>query len=196
MTEICVEVKDSIENAVKRLSDLGYIISDRYTICDNYFTKLDKHSIEQSSYQDLLNNSIIVRLVKSKNGEDKKIMYKSKTIVDGKVIDEKKYSVKVDDTMKAVQVLSAGGLECWCDYKYENIEFFDGEKYVVLQDVEGLGLFMEIEDYQNINNLSAEEKYIFLSNLAKSFGLNLGDDCSCKKVYMKYLASIKHSEKD
>ena len=43
MTEICVEVKDSLENAVKRLSDLGYIISDRYTTCDNYFTKLDKH---------------------------------------------------------------------------------------------------------------------------------------------------------
>ena len=105
MTEICVEVKDSLENAVKRLSDLGYIISDRYTTCDNYFTKLDKHSIEQSSYQDLLNNSIIVRLVKSENGEDKKIMYKSKTIIDGKVIDEKKYSVKVDDTMKAVRFI-------------------------------------------------------------------------------------------
>ena len=172
MTEICVEVKDSLGETIQNLTNLGYTISDRYTICDYYFTRLDKKSIETSSYQELINNSIIVRSVKGKNGEDKKIMYKSKTIVDGKVIDEKKYSVKVDDIMKAVQVLSAGGLECWCDYKYENIEFFDGEKYVVLQDVEGLGLFMEIEDYPNINGLSAEEKYSFLSTLANSFGLN------------------------
>ena len=101
MTEICVEVKDSLGETIQNLTNLGYTISDRYTICDYYFTRLDKKSIETSSYQELINNSIIVRSVKGKNGEDKKIMYKSKTIVDGKVIDEKKYSVKVDDTEKA-----------------------------------------------------------------------------------------------
>lgn len=195
MTEICVEVKNNLGEAIAKLVELGYTISDRYTISDKYLTKFDSTAVSAMSYQDLINNSIIVRHVKSQNGEDKKIVYKSKAIRDGKVIDEKKYSVKVDDTSKAVQVLLAGGLECWCDYNYENFEFYDGEKYVVLQDVKGLGLFMEIEDYKSIESQSAEEKYNTLSNLAKSFGLYLGNDFSCKKVYMKYLSSTMDNQK-
>ena len=65
-------------------------------------------------------------------------------------------------------------------YSISGVEF-------VIQVVEDLGIFIECEENKSIEHLSSDEKFEYLKKFILGLGLEIGDDFSCKKVYMKYL---------
>ena len=72
----------------------------------------------------------------------------------------------------------------WCFIKNKSVVMTRENMQFCLQDVEGLGLFIEYEEKSWHKNLSPVEKFYKLSEEIRSLNLNIGDDFSCKKPYM------------
>ena len=60
-------------------------------------------------------------------------------------------------------------------FKKEEVE-------LVIQDVEGVGIFIEFEEYESISHLPPKEKIEVLKNTLLSLKLSLGTNFSCKKL--------------
>ena len=56
----------------------------------------------------------------------------------------------------------------------------------VLQEIEGLGNYIEYEEQPYMKDWTEEEKITELLNTLKNIGLNLGEDYSCKKILKKF----------
>ena len=105
----------------------------------------------------------------------------------GNVIGETKNQVKVDNSEKVKTIFNKIGLNNWVTLKQENTFLKNGEITIIVGKVKNLdGCFIEIEEYESIKEKSHEEKFNILSSFVKSLKFNLGEDFSCKKVYMLY----------
>jgi len=62
-------------------------------------------------------------------------------------------------------------------YKKENVIF-------ALQEVENLGVFIEYEENNKMENMQSEQKRTLIISRLNELGLDLGIDYNCKKVYM------------
>ena len=185
MTEICVQVKESLDKIIERLKNIGYTFEERYVIHDIYYTTLKKSDLKTVGYKNLLNKSLIIRKINGNSGIYTHIVFKNKTLDDsGNVVNEIKTKLKIDDEEKAKTIFSNIGMTCWCDYVNENIVYKKGEIALTIQNIKNLGVFLEIEEYPSIENLSNKDKFEVLSNLVNSLGLNLNDDYSAKKPYL------------
>lgn len=185
MTEICVQVKESLDKIIERLKNIGYAFEERYVIHDIYYTTLKKSDLKTVDYKNLLNKSLIIRKIDGNSGINTYIVFKNKTIDNkGNVINEIKTKLKIDDEEKAKNIFTNIGMTCWCDYINENIVYKKGEIALTIQNIKNLGVFLEIEEYPSIENLSNKDKFEVLSNLVNSLGLNLNDDYSAKKPYL------------
>ncbi len=189
-TEITVQIFDEIENIINVLKGLGFEWKDTFTGKDGYFTTLTSEQIEKASYKDLLDSSIIIREFDkaSNNMHQTMLVHKKKTLdEEGKVIGEDKTSLVVDNSATAFKMLSNAGLINWMTLCQQNSFYKNGEKVVIVGKVEGLeGCFVEIEEYESIKDLSEKEKFEKLSEFINSLGLKMGNDYSCKKIYMLY----------
>jgi len=55
----------------------------------------------------------------------------------------------------------------------------------VVQCIKDLGIFIEYEEDDSMKNMNEKEKFNYMSKIVKQLGLKLGQNYSCKKVYMK-----------
>lgn len=185
MTEICVQVREDLAHVINMLKSLDYVFDERYVIHDIYYTTLKKSDLKTVDYKNLLNQSLIIRKIDGNSGINTYIVFKNKTIDNkGNVINEIKTKLKIDDEEKAKTIFTNIGMTRWCDYINENIVYKKGEIALTVQNVKNLGVFLEIEEYPSIENLSNKDKFEVLSNLVNSLGLNLNDDYSAKKPYL------------
>ena len=185
MTEICVQVRDDLAHVINMLKSLDYVFDERYVIHDIYYKKKKKSDLKTVDYKNLLNKSLIIRKIDGNSEINTYIVFKNKTIDNkGNVINEIKTKLKIDDEEKAKTIFTNIGMTCWCDYINENIVYKKGEIALTIQNIKNLGVFLEIEEYPSIENLSNKDKFEVLSNLVNSLGLNLNDDYSAKKPYL------------
>ena len=194
-TEITVQIFDSFENVKTKLQNLGYVWQDTFSGCDTYFSTLSEKQIATADYKQLLDSSIIIRdFHKQKSGfHSVSLVHKQKTLSpDGNVIGEQKTSLGIEDAVTADKLLANAGLSRWLVLKQQNSFFCLGEKTIIVGTVDGLdGCFVEIEEYQSIANLPAEQKFDALRDFANSFGFETGNDFSCKKTFMLYQKNME-----
>lgn len=189
-TEITVQIFEDIEKVIAKVQSLGYAWKDTFTGKDIYFSTLSLSEVKNASYKDLIDSSVIIREFDKKSTGDHKTMlvHKKKTLDDdGRVVGEVKSSVEIDSSEKAHTLLSNAGLVNWMTLLQQNSFYVSGEKTIIIGTVDGLeGTFVEIEEYDSIKEKSNEEKFKILCEFVKSLGFKLGDDFSCKKIYMLY----------
>lgn len=191
MTEICVQVYATLEELQRKLENAGFEFVENYNNADTYFSTLNENDVENVDYKTLLDSSLIVRHIVGDSCDIKNLVYKKKTLDEnGNVIKEIKTKLKIDDVDKAKQMFSSLGLTCWCDYINHNYEYKKGEISIIVQYVDNLGVFIEIEEFNSIKDKSDKEKFAVLKDLVNSLNLPLGSDFSCKKPYM-YLNKTK-----
>ena len=155
MTEICVQAYTTLEELQRKLENAGYEFVENYNNSDTYFSTLSKRDIKKLDYKALLDSSLIVRHIEGDNCDIKNLVYKKKTLDEnGNVIKEIKTKLKIDDIDKAKQMFSSLGLTCWCDYVNQNYEYKKGEISIIVQYVEDLGVFVEIEEDNSIKDKS------------------------------------------
>ncbi|HJD05688.1 MAG TPA: class IV adenylate cyclase [Candidatus Onthoplasma faecipullorum] len=191
MTEICVQAYTALEELQRKLENAGFEFVENYNNSDTYFSILNENDVENVDYKTLLDSSLIVRHIVGDSCDIKNLVYKKKTLDEnGNVIKEIKTKLKIDDIDKAKQMFSSLGLTCWCDYINHNYEYKKGEISIIVQYVDSLGLFIEIEEFNSIKDKSDKEKFAILKDIVNSLNLPLGSDFSCKKPYM-YLNKTK-----
>ena len=194
MTEICVQAYTTLEELQRKLENAGFEFVENYNNSDTYFSTLSKRDIKKLDYKALLDSSLIVRHIVGDSCDIKNLVYKKKTLDEnGNVIKEIKTKLKIDDIDKAKQMFSSLGLTCWCDYVNQNYEYKKGEISIIVQYVEDLGVFVEIEEFNSIKDKSDKEKFGILKDIVNALKLPLGSDFSCKKPYMFLNKTIKNN---
>ncbi len=184
-TEVTFEVFEDLEEIKRKLVKNGFNLTETYTLSDYYFSKHPMSRLKRMTYRAIMKDSFLVREIKE--GKTKYILeYKAKRI-------DKAGNVKSEEKVEAVlsgldclKVFERSGLTMWCKVVNHSYVFKGSEVEFAVQVVDGLGNFIEIEEQEGMEGLTAEEKLSALIRLAKGLGLKIGDDFSCKKVFMLF----------
>lgn len=178
-TEITVQVFNSLAEIDGILTAKGFEKSGNYQMTDHYFSRIENASAV--GYAELMKNSFLLR----QTGGKVHLCYKNKEIDDeGNVISEEKTETVVDDLDKAITVFRAAGLNRYCIVENESYIYQKGEVSFAIQVIKGLGTFLECEENEAMRDLTVPEKLARLTEIVRGLGLRLGEDYSCKKVYM------------
>lgn len=182
-TEITVQCFNSIDQVEEVLKQANYNFLEEYCLYDYYFSKFDNPKLLE--YQKLIGSSILVRQVEQDGQKESKICYKNKIFDEHQnVISEEKINSMVSNFENTVDIFEHANLTCWCKMINHSKVFKKDGIEIAVQDVDGLGIFLEIEEYPNISHLSPIEKIEKLKQVVQSLNLSLGNDYFCKKPYM------------
>ena len=184
-TEITVQVLMPLALSINKLEEKGYTLEEKYTMRDRYFTHFSNKEISTVSYEKLIKNSLLIRTITSNNSSYSQLTYKNKEYnTNREVISEQKYVCKIESEESAYNILNSMGLNSYLTVNQKLWIFKNNKTHFSLQEVENLGLFIEIEQQNGMENLSSEEKVQKLIEIANSLNLKLGNSYSCKKVEM------------
>lgn len=186
-TEITVQLLESIESAKEKLNNEGFTAIENCVMTDYYFSKFTTEELLNMGYSELIRNSFIIRQVVSQTETSLNLLYKDKVVDENNnVISEQKVKTPIENLQKALKIFELSKINLWCELKQNMFVFDNGNMQFAIQDVEGLGTFIEYEEDESIKDLSEYEKINTLLGRLKNVGLEIGDDYSCKKVYMKF----------
>lgn len=181
-TEITVQVFNHFEEIDKKLKKQGFEMIQNYQLNDWYFSKLE--NTKGIEYIDLLNNSFLVRQILT-NKEKIQLCYKQKEMDKlGNVIAEEKINTNLSSLADAIEIFKKAGLNNYCVVKNNSYVYQKDQICFVVQLIENLGTFIEYEEDETMSNMSKKEKFDYMVSLVNSLGLKLGQDYSCKKVFM------------
>lgn len=183
-TEITVQVFEDLDVILNKLNALGFTPTGKCTLNDWYFTHLP--TAADIEYAELMTNSFLVRQV-IKDQSQVYLYYKDKEIDSaGNVISEEKTSVQLANLTDSLQIFHKAHLNCWCELKQTLYTFRRGDREFCVQAVAGLGNFIEYEETPALQGMTAQQKIDAMTAQLKELNLKLGDDWSCKKVYLLY----------
>ena len=184
--EITVEVFDSLEHVLRLLEEKNYKLLEKYDINDFYYSKYSIEELKNFKYKDLIANSFLLREIiddKPKN----LLTYKNKELdANGNVIAEEKIKCEIKDLSSAIKIFNLAGINCWSKLNQHLYVFKKGTTEFSVQVVEDLGIFIEYEENGSMSGLSAQEKINYMLNEIKKLGIKVGDDFSCKKIFLKF----------
>lgn len=185
-TEITTRVLMTNEELYKLLDDEGFTFEGSYEIEDTYYSSLgSKEEVKKYDYQTLISKSMIVRNVTSDDGGEQALIYKNKKFDDlGNVIGENKLRLQVEDCGRLNMILAQTGFESWCKVYNCSKWYKRGELEIIVQEVENLGTFIEIEEFESISHLSDEEKFNALIKVLDELNIKTTDEYSIKKPFM------------
>ena len=185
-TEITVELLENLEIAKNKLNNLGFIIKEKVLMTDYYFSKLPLDEILNLDYANLIKNSFLVRSVKTDNEEINQIIFKKKILDNSNnVIAEDKIKTNISNLNSTVKLFSEAGLTNYTTLTQNMTVYSNGEMEFVIQEIDNLGVFIEYEEDDTMKGLTEQEKINTMLNNLKSLRLEIGNDYSCKKVYLK-----------
>ena len=178
-TEITVQIYDTIEEIDKILTAQGFEMIENYQMKDWYFSKIE--DVLGVGYAELMKESFLIRSV----GGKVRLCYKNKEMdEEGNVISEEKTESVVGDLDKAIAIFNGAGLNNYCVVENDSYVYKKGEVSFAIQVIKDLGIFLECEENESMRDLPVSEKLSRLTGIVKGLGLHLGEDYSCKKVYL------------
>ncbi len=185
-TEITYQVFDDISTVDAKLRAKGFSAARLFMLEDHYFSRLTMLEIAAMDYETLINNSFLVRSITQDNILSEKLCYKQKEYDQlGNVVSEEKITASIGSSANARQIFISAGLKEWCVLMNNSCVYQKGSKEIAIQIIDGLGIFMEIEEDETMQNMSRGDKLNELIAFAKSTSIIIGEDFSCKKAYMK-----------
>jgi len=193
-TEITAQILCSREAATGILEKKGFYFKEKFLLIDHYFTHLKlEPDIE---YKHLMENSFILRDAEFNRRyggvSSSTLIYKDKLFDErGAIVGEAKKKCDVTCSHAAEEIFLMAGLTEWCLKSVNGYVFKKGEHEILLQEVDDLGLFLEIEEFESQHNEPEEKKIEELIKFAKALGLPLGD---CFNVRISYLLFKKEME--
>ncbi len=185
-TEVTVQVLNSLEETVSILSKNGFELIEKWTLNDYYFSKFNKKQLKNMNFSEIMSNSLLLRQCIGNQNQQQFIYKKKEFDTDENVVSEEKFSVEIDDIEKARKILSRAGLTEWCKITDKNRLYKKEDFEIDLQVVDNLGIFIEFEENESMKDLNSLEKREKMISMLKTLELNLGDDFSCKKAYLKF----------
>ena len=184
-TEITVQVFMKAEDVKEYLLKNGFEILEIYDINDNYYSKYRLSKLKKMSYKSLIKNSFLLREIVDDNPRCQ-LCYKDKIIKNDVVIAETKYTSQVVNKNDAEKVFEMSGLNLWCKSYNHTFSMKKDDIFLAVQDIKGLGCFIEYEEDESMNGMSPMQKIEYMKGILNGLGLPLGKDYNVKKVYMLF----------
>lgn len=186
-TEITVELLDTFENTLTKLINQGFEIKEKVLMTDYYFSKLSLNNLQALEYAELIKNSFLVRNVSTETEEINQIIFKKKVLdSSNNVIAEEKIKTDISDLNSTIKLFKEAGLTNYTTLTQQMTVVGKDKIVFVIQEVENLGTFIEYEEDDTMKGLTEQEKINTMLNTLKTLSLNIGNDYSCKKVYLKF----------
>ena len=156
-SEITVEVLCDKKTLFRLLEERGFKKTDTLRSDDCYYTHVP--ITKSIGFRELISNSFIIRSLTcnsfnslfggNKFRKNTFLVYKQKEFdISGKVISEQKTMTEVKDKVVANNIFQQAGLINWCNKMTNGYGFTRGKQYLLIQDVENIGLFMEVEQFE------------------------------------------------
>lgn len=184
-TEITVEILSNMQTTKKLLKEQNFNIEEKITMTDYYFSTLNTETLLNLSFSDLTKNSLLVREVINSKENIKLIIYKDKQFDNNNnVISEEKTSITISDINDTIKTFKNIGLNNYAKLVQNMTIYSNGKICFALQEVEDLGNFIEYEEEEYMKDMSEQEKMDLMYTHLKSLNLELGNDLSCKKLYL------------
>jgi len=197
-SEITVEILVDKENLFDLLQKKGFKHTYNVNINDYYYTHFPIP--EAVGFRELISNSFLIRCLryydikgKKKSDSDNytKLIYKKKEFdLDDRVISEKKISCDLPDTRIANEIFQMSGLINWCTKPTTGYTFIRDKQKVFIQEVEGLGLFMEVEQFDDQTGTEDEildELVDFINELEIPVGENYHESIAYRIFLERFL---------
>ncbi len=183
--EITVKCNNTLDEADKILKSKGFKIKETYQLNDIYMKKSTQKLCKRNIIK-VLSNSILIRDIICVDHENKMITYKKKEYKNGKVMAEEKFNIKINDIESAYKFFLQIGFEKLIDVR-SRLTVYEKDGYeICFQDVENLGLLIEVEDKSDYNSVSDDEIIKIKKQMVKDirkYGLNVDNDYDVKKAY-------------
>lgn len=195
-TELTVRVKNDYDELVKILEGKGYVPTKYVVMSDEYFTMLPEYVIEKATTSSLIASSVLVRRFV---GDENKnlVIYKNKNYnKDGKVISEDKIQTEVKDADKMSDILRRSGLVSWASLETELHEFRNYRHSICVQEINGIGTFIEYEENEYHLDMEINEKIACMKKDLEQLGLDLGKDFFVKKLNLVRRQMKKEQEQE
>ncbi len=183
--EITLRVFNTLEEVDKILKAQGFKIKETYRLEDIYMKKTSSKLCKRNILK-VLNNSILIRHIIEKDKENILLTYKKKEYKNKKLLAETKYNIKINDIDSAYNFFLQIGFEKLIDVNSTLIVYTNEEIELCFQNVDNLGLLLEVESNKNYIDSSDEEiekEKTKMSKNLKKYGLNLSNDYNVKKAY-------------
>lgn len=182
-TEITYEIYNSLKESQQILIKQGFTLVEEFQMLDRYFSLIPSEHISRTPFQDVIKNSFLVRKVSIDNKWHTELIYKNKEFdKKGNVVSEEKVKTYIDNFEKTINILSSANFKPWAILNSINYVYKKDNNELVLQQVEDLGTFIEIEEFECMKNMSSEQKIINLENFANNLNLKKSQSSSVKKL--------------
>lgn len=178
--EICLKSNVSFEEIKNIMFDIGFKVQEDFQMNDIYMINKDV-DISLDNKDIIFKDNILVR---ETVGKRTLLVNKIKKLDDnGVVIGERKVKCPIADSLSGYNFLCSIGYKKVFELKDHNLLVTNGVNEIYIQDVEGLGTYIEMEQknllLKNTNGDTIEE----LVNIIKKYNLPLDySDISVKKA--------------
>ena len=194
-SEITVKVLCSKKKLFDILERKHFLLKRRLKITDYYFTHLDILNAN-FEFKTLIKNSLIIRHKEIIDKSDlstfgidgqSTLLYKKKEFAeDNTVLSELKIACDLGNPTKAKRIFSAMGLNNWCVKKGTWHIYKRKELELYVQEVENLGLFIELEQSENQKGSPQKIQQALIQEI-ESLRIPLGNDFNVNIAHLLYL---------
>jgi len=196
-SEITVEIFCDKDTLFKLLEDRGFKYVAKLQIDDYYYTHVPIG--RDIDFRELVTNSFLVRCLKCADFKSKeksigytRLIYKKKEFDQrDKVISEYKISTDVADTRFANEIFQQMGLTQWVSKNANGYGFRRDNQYILVQEVENLGLYIEVEQFDDQSG-DKDEILDGLVDFINELEIPCGNDFHENIAYKLFLKKSKH----
>ena len=184
--EITVKVNNTLDEVDKILISKGFKLIRKSRVEDEYVCPNDIN-VNSENILKVLSSSVLIRYLKTQDGEFKKITYKDKKYdKNDMVISEEKINVSINDIQSAHKLFKKINFKNLVDVKYDVIVYSNNDYEFAFQNVEGLGLLLEFEnenDFEGVSDEAIANEKQKMYEIIKNYGIKVENNYDIKKAY-------------
>ena len=184
--EITVKVNNTLDEVDKILISKGFKLIRKSRVEDEYVCPNDIN-VNRENILKVLSSSVLIRYLKTKDGEFKKITYQDKKYdKNDMVISEEKINVSINDIQSAHKLFKKINFKNLVDVKYDVIVYSNNDYEFAFQNVEGLGLLLEFEnenDFEGVSDEAIANEKQKMYEIIKNYGIKVENNYDIKKAY-------------
>ena len=184
--EITVKVNNTLDEVDKILISKGFKLIRKSRVEDEYVCPNDIN-VNRENILKVLSSSVLIRYLKTQDGEFKKITYKDKKYdKNDMVISEEKINVSINDIQSAHKLFKKINFKNLVDVKYDVIVYSNIDYEFAFQNVEGLGLLLEFEnenDFEGVSDEAIANEKQKMYEIIKNYGIKVENNYDIKKAY-------------
>ena len=195
--EITVKVNNTLDEVDKILISKGFKLIRKSRVEDEYVCPNDIN-VNRENILKVLSSSVLIRYLKTQDGEFKKITYKDKKYdKNDMVISEEKINVSINDIQSAHKLFKKINFKNLVDVKYDVIVYSNNDYEFAFQNVEGLGLLLEFEnenDFEGVSDEAIANEKQKMYEIVKNYGIKVENNYDIKKAYELVMKKIELAE--